>query len=243
MELQNLPHTGKSHKRLSDLAYADLGDKPGAVHCLCLIGLKTWEKLSGREKEWWEDVAGNIKGLECRSDLERCTCLNNEAITDIIIRRGAKLKRGKKATSNEEFHRSLGLEFVKHRPGNDEIEAAIKEYSLHALRNDFLLIAIAPDLTIEDAAALLEKQYREYRKLWRVPNQRARDENWLPIISEFENDEINHQKVKSQVFARYRRTMDLVSFGASGGGIHPFRCRHILAARQFFLERFVNTAR
>jgi hypothetical protein len=236
MELYNPSSVGKANKRLVNLAYMDIGNMPDAIYCLCLIGLKTWEKLNPRERDYWEDAVGSIKGLDCRSDLQQCCSINNEVLTDILLGFAKGLKRKCKGKTAGEINKLYAYELLKSKYPDDKYEADIAKYAISALRNNYLLIAVARDLKADEAASLLEQRYREHQALHRIPKQRARHESWLPLISEFENDEIGHKKAKSQVFIRYRRSLDLIHFATGGQGIHNERCRHILAARNFFLQ-------
>jgi len=236
IELRDPPPSGKAKQKLVNLAFIDLGKMPSAIHCLCLIGLKSWENLSPQDRDFWEDTVGSIKGLDCRSDLERCATINNDVLTDILIGIASKLKRKHKGKTTAAFNKLVAHEFLQCECPDDKFEAAFSNYAISALRNDYILIAIARDLKTEVAASLLEQRYRQHQAMHQVPKQRARFENWLPLISEFEDDQIGHRKAKSQVFVRYRRALDSIHFMSGGHGIHNARCRHILAVREFFLQ-------
>jgi hypothetical protein len=238
------PHSARAKKRKQSSGnppFKQLQGLPSAVHCLCLIGLKTWRDLTGREMDFWIDTVGSIKGVDCRSDLERCCSLNNEVIIDVLVGLAAKLKHRHKAKSHTEFNRLVARDFVKCNFSDQEYEQAIAEYAKFAIRNDYLVIAVARDLRTDEARLLLERQYREHQRLYRVLKQRSRYPNWLPLISEFENNEITQQKDTTHAFVRYRRAVDLIHFPNIGPGVHPTRCRHILAARDFFLKEVLNS--
>jgi len=187
--------------------------------------------LDWKAQEFWEMSAGKMKGIDCRHDVERCTSISLDAETDIILERARSLQLGEAAfqfwvgagrTNNtvapvyaQAYKKSSAL-LVKHlrqHPiSSAEMEAAIAREAVAAHRGGQLLISIAPDLTLDEAKQLLERQYRS--SVSRVPGakQRARWGNWLPLIDAFETDEALHGGTKSQVFNRYRRALDRIHF-------------------------------
>jgi len=233
------PLVGAAKERVASQAFDDLGQESGAIHCLCLIGLKSWPTLGGRDRDYWEDCAGNLKGLECRDELERCDSITLSALADILIKRVSKLKRKGKGMTNEEFNKLVAKDWVKSPPSSEELGAALVQEALDAHLHGHLLIAVAPDLVEEDAKSLLAKTYRRHRVLNPAPKQRARSENWLPLISEFEHAEASGDKSKSQAFTRYRRALDLIRFPPDKRGCVFYRCRHIIKARAFMVHEYL----
>jgi hypothetical protein len=225
-------------------SFDDLGQEPPPIHCLCLIGLKSWPTLECDWQEYWTNSVGNIKGVDCRHELEKCNSITLSALTDVLIKRASVLKRTGKGTTNEEFNKLLAEDFFKNPPPGQELETAVIQEALAAHRQGHLLIAIAPDLATRDAELLLAKTYR-LQWIFKPPAQRKRWwEKWLPRISEFENEVLNrpsNQKINPQIFVHYRRTWDGISFEKSKLSGHPTRCQHILRARGYFVHNFVNT--
>jgi hypothetical protein len=221
-------------QRIASQAFDDLGQQPKAIHCLCLIGLKSWPTLDWRDQEYWEMSAGKMKGVDSRHASEQCYSISSEALCDIIHKRRHALKLGRKAgqfwvktgTKNTDedsvapvhpraFEKSTEI-VAKHLLENPisaaEIEAAIAEVALAAHHQGHWLLAVAPNLTHAAAAHLLARRYREEQKRYPRPKHRARWEDWLPLISAFEDAETQHGGAKSQVFIRYRRALDGIRF-------------------------------
>src|ERR1041385_532346 len=91
------PLVGAAEREMASQACHDLGKEPDAIHCLCLIGLKSWPALGSRNQEFWEMSAGRLKGVDCRHDIERCASVTREGLADILIRRMVSLNLGKGA--------------------------------------------------------------------------------------------------------------------------------------------------
>jgi hypothetical protein len=214
------PLTGAAKKKkLASQAFDDLGQEPEAVHCLCLIGLKPWPELDSRNQDYWVSSAGKLKGVDCRDDIERCQSITQAAYADVMLNR-AMAQKGKKkgrdagSGSHEEWMDSLAKDLKENPFDSTEIDKAISMEALSAHRQGHLLISIAPDLTAEEAKILLDREYREHRKLLRDEKQRPSFYlNWLEVISNFEEAEDRHGGAKAQLFARYRRAMDGIDFG------------------------------
>jgi hypothetical protein len=99
-------------------------------------------------------------------------------------------------------------------PTDREWEEAVAQYAVEVHRQGYILLGVAPDLAAGNAGAILAAAYRNHLRMYPrpKPRERARCEDWLPIIAEFEEDEASDSKAKAQVFARYRRALDAVSF-------------------------------
>jgi len=202
------PLTGKALDRMVSQAFKDLGHEHGALHCLCLIGLKSWPELTPDNQEFWIATAGKMKGLDCRADVEKCWSISGGAFMEVFLPRAAKLKRN--ATSFEDLVALAIKQWMTNPPPPEVMEAAIARCAVQAYRRGFLLIAAAPDLNADEAAALLAERWRKSQPLAkRTPNQRQRSANWLPLITEFETDAA---KPKAQTFVRYRRAVDGIRF-------------------------------
>ena len=82
-------------------------------------------------------------------------------------------------------------------------------------RGEILLNVVRDlDLATEKAASLLLNTYRMCRRSQpaSAARHRARNVDWLNVISDFEDAEIKSEKTNSQLFARYRRIIDGVRF-------------------------------
>jgi hypothetical protein len=234
---------GAAKERMASHSFDDLGQEAAAIHCLCLIGLKSWPTLEGRWQEYWEDSAGSIKGIDCRHEVQKCDSTTLSALAEVLLKRACILKRKWKCTKHEEFNKLLAEGFFKNPPAAQELETALIQEVLAAHRQGHLLIAIAPNLPRKEAELLLAKSYHE-QWVFKPPQQRKRCwKKWLPLISEFENEFLSrpkNQKINPQVFVHYRRTLDGIDFEASEYGGHPTRCQHILRARKYFIFDFLN---
>ena len=45
-------------------AFEDLGSGPKSLHCLCLIGLKSWNQHYAQDQEYWMMSGGRLKGVD-----------------------------------------------------------------------------------------------------------------------------------------------------------------------------------
>ena len=178
---------------------------------LGLHGLQSWPKLGLPLQEIWGMVAGNIKGVDCRDDSRKCFSIESESYGRIKFKRAFTTKKYQTKTVKEASCLIEG-DIVKRPPSTLEIETEIKREAVAAYRNGYLLIAVATDLTADNAESLMAKEYSQHRKESWEHKQRARWENWLPLISEFEDAVISKHGVKSKLFTRYRRIIDGINF-------------------------------
>jgi hypothetical protein len=208
------PLVGAAEKKMVSQACDDLGKEPAAIHCLCLIGLKSWPRLDGGNREFWLDSAGKIKGLDCRADTMRCQNINMQAHGELIGKRAYRLNKIKrhKGLTRAEFDELVSKNMIRNPFDSDEWNAAITRYAVAAHREGHLLFSVAPDLTLEEAKILFEREYGLHLKLTPAVKQRARWEDWLPLIAAFENEEAQPGGKKSQAFTRYRRALDGIRF-------------------------------
>ncbi len=185
---------------------------PPSFHWTCLLGLNSWEKLDYRDRENWKASVGKLKGLDFRDEGEQCRSLRVLANWKIIDQRKELLKKdGATFTETSLLARQ---DLAKNPPTDKEWEQAISQRAIEAHREGYILLAVVPDLSEKIAAKILVKKYEEHRSFYLVsePKQRARWEEWLPLISEFENAATSKSGVKSQLFARYRRMADSIRF-------------------------------
>jgi len=97
-------------------------------------------------------------------------------------------------------------------PTAEEWEAAIGNRAVEAYRQGNTLLAVAPDLKADKAASMMKKVYDLTERRKASPKQKARWQDWLPLISQFEESVTKRQKDTSQVFIRYRRAVDGICF-------------------------------
>jgi hypothetical protein len=165
----------------------------------CFYGLKSWANLTLAQRESWKRSVGKIKGLDFRWDIDTCESVSSrlafEAWSPLnkLINPLCPLTNPQTAS---------------------EWETAIAHWAVEAHRQGKVLLAVAPDLDSKKAGQLMVKTYRDHLRLYApaTPPQRARWEQWLDLIEEFEDDETSPAKAKSQVFARYRRAVVEIRF-------------------------------
>lgn len=232
------PLVGAAKDSIVSRAFDDLGQEPAAMHCLCLIGLKTWPTLDCRDQASWKMSAGNMKGVDCRDDLERCYSITLNALDDVhsgsdawiaAISKNAKVRVVRQQAFqkvNEFLAKRLHEEawqkahvvvtrLPKKPPTSAEMEEALAEAAIAAHRQGFWLFAVAPDLGVDEATSLLSHEYSGHALLNRRPKKRARSRNWLKIISEFENAETSSGGTNASGFNPYRAIMDSIRFVSS----------------------------
>ena len=227
------PLSEAAEQTMLNLSSDDLGKEPNAVHCLCLIGLKSWPALNWRYKDFWEASVGKIKGVDCRDDSSRCTSVPSLVLTEILLQRAVAMKPARNALqfrvsnsrtgggtvvesvypdAQENFNRRLVKDLKNNPISKKEIESGIAKRAIDAHREGKFLFAIVPDLTYAESSDLLSKRYAEEQKIHRHQKQRARWNDWLPLIKAFENEELSTRRMKSSVFTKYRRILDSISF-------------------------------
>ncbi len=198
-----------------------------SLYWTCLVGLKSWASLGYTERKNWESNVGNLKGLDLRDEDLQCYSINKMAHSKITDERKAALR--KKGQINDLNYEQTPEDWEAERKKNlsvlhndvavnpltaEEWEVAIANRAVEAYRQGYIILAVAPDLKTDKAASVMAKTYRDDLRFYHPfrNKQRAKCENWLPIISEFENDEANSKKSKSQVFVRYHRALDGIHF-------------------------------
>jgi hypothetical protein len=206
--------------------------QPSLYWTRCLA-LKSWPKLSDLERTKWKSSVRKLKGLDVRPTESLCLNVTSLAFCTLPKRRVA----AGTATDNLpselrgsiSFLSMLGLLNADHLSPElkgmiaanstaDEREAAIADAAVEAYRKGYVVLAVAPDLAPSKLASVVSEKLHEplpfhpSPKAAIGPKQRARWENWLPLISEFEDDELQPSGAKSQVFARYRRAMEEIHF-------------------------------
>lgn len=193
--------------------FADFASSPPSLSWTCLVGLKSWSTLDSTERQNWEFSVGYLKGLDLRWEELQCFLINHSASGKIRDRREQALSdKVKGLKDRSKIVQLVNADLEERPPSTEEWEAAIAECAVKAFRDGYLLFAVAPDLSSAKAAELLPKRYAFEKRDYSEPTRRARWNDWLPIISDFETAETDYQGASNQVFVRYRRAMDSVSF-------------------------------
>ena len=196
---------------------------PSSLYWTCLLGLKSWAQLDYTDRKNWVSSVGYLKGLDFRCEEWQCRSITEWAQWRIIDERKDALRKNgltKDTTyiknaddwemANKKNLKALHNEMSVNPPTVKEWEAAIARRAVEAYRQGYLLLAVVPDLQSDKAASLMQKVYGSTKgKFANHPMQRARRENWLPLISEFEDVPASP---KSDAFNRYRRVLDGIRF-------------------------------
>ena len=200
---------------------------PHSLYWTCLFGLKSWTQLEYSERRHWVSNAGCLKGLDLRCETSQCQSITERANWKIIDdRKDALRKKGltKDTThikANDEWEAAndknlsaLHNDMAVNPPTAEEWEAAIAYRAVEAYRQGYLLLAVVPDLESDKAASLMQKVLGATKRRFASPKQRARWDNWLPLIAKFENEELQRGEKfkKSQAFIQYRRVLDGILF-------------------------------
>ncbi|HWA26456.1 MAG TPA: hypothetical protein VG734_12420 [Lacunisphaera sp.] len=234
IELNRTTDNRKLADKVVDDAFEDLGAGPKPLHCLCLIGLKSWGKLDVRDREYWAMSGGRLKGVDCRSAIEQCSSVTYEALTDLLMKRMREVKppagamqykvsvtppgapEGEPVMANPKAYQQaqeMLAESIKAKPLTPpEMEDAIALNARRAHQAGNFVFSVAPNLSLERAAEILSALYRKQQELDYGTQARARWTDWLPAISDFESGETEADGAKSAVFTRYRRILDGIDF-------------------------------
>lgn len=183
--------------------------------------------LSWTDRRNWQYSVGNLNGFDFRDEDLQCYSVNQYAHWNITGKRKEALRKsGKiKALNHEQSHEKweaarkknlkvLHKDIADNPITDEEWETAIAWQAIAAHRQGEVLLAVAPDLKADKAESVMMKTYHYHQQGLSLTEkkQRARSENWLDLILAFEADENSKDKAKSQVFARFRRVIDAISF-------------------------------
>jgi hypothetical protein len=174
--------------------------------------MKSWPKLTESEQREWKSSLGKLKGFDFRPKESLCRNITSQAPLAVEQERTEAHK-----TFTEMFP---GLPDIGYlcgyfaNPTDREWKKAIAHCAVEACRGGYILFALAPDLAAAEAGALMVAAYRDYLKLYPPANrrQRARPQDWLALISAFEDDVARGPKTNPQIFAQYRRVLDGIRF-------------------------------
>lgn len=209
------PAVGLLQARLVSDPSAGLLDEPDALHCLATVGLKPWLQLDDSHRELWLEAAGCLKGLDCRGPVARCYALTSGALTDPLLRLVSQVaKSGKTKKTLDELAGAVGGNLKEEPIPREDFEADLARAAVDASRRGFAVLAVALDLSYDDAAALLAEAYRKERRRFGITKPRARYLDWLPLVQKFELEQSAiAMGPNSQDFIRYRRAIDGLDFG------------------------------
>jgi hypothetical protein len=181
------------------------------VRRLAAIGLKSWPTLNtitkvevaaakkkGRPKSWlagglreyWLAVAGSLKGIDSRTDEEKCYDLGLDEQERAQLRGDASFD-----------------------------EQAVARAAVNAYRKGYALFAVAPDLVRAEGEVLLMRKYAERLAFNRKLNGKGKSRasnylEWLDLIEEFEEYATNPKAPKHDpsLFDRYKKVIDSIEF-------------------------------
>lgn len=201
-ELERIPLPGSE----PSIPLPSIFDVRPSLRWTCRLGMKSWVRLTKKEQSQWKSAVGQLKGLDFRPKESLCVDVTRLAHLAILHSRASD-RSGTELTG-------FGWCGIFSEATDGEWETAIARQAVEAYRKGYVILGVAPDLKRDKAESVILKTYREHSKLYTSshPGKRARWQDWLPLISEFENDEIRHKKAKSQVFNRYRRLLDSIHF-------------------------------
>jgi hypothetical protein len=189
---------------------AKSGRVPPSLYWTCLLGLKSWAKLDYTDRMNWRSII-TLKGLDFRTWFDQCQSINDFAEWKIRYKREDAMGDKVKGKMRPEIGSIVTADLATNPPPVEEREAAIASSAVDAYRRGALLFALAPDLTAKTAGSAIAKAYHWARRRHGRPQQRARWQDWLPLIAAFEDAETS-QGAYSQTFARYRRALDSIDF-------------------------------
>lgn len=168
-----------------------------------LLAMTSWPKLEKFQQDDWKSSIGKMKGLDLRQ--MNSLCFN---VTE--------LARSAVYQTRENDRKLFNYPHVGDysEPTDQEWETAIAQQAIAAHRQGHLLLSVVPDLAADKVASLTAKIYYDHQRHFPPTKQkhRARSQDWLDIISKFEDAENRKDKDMSQLFIRYRRVMDAISF-------------------------------
>ncbi len=206
-------------------ASTDARPVPYSLQSTCLLGLHSWAQLDYTARKNWARSSNGMKGLDFRTDFSQCQSITRLAHWDIIAERKEALRKNgkliqlpstspnkKQEAAEKKNLTTLHKHLVANPPTAEEWESAIAYRAVEAYRQGSLLLAVAPDLKAKTAAEVMGKVYGSTRRSYARPKQRARWQNWLPLIAAFENAEKSPQGAYAQDFVHYRRVLDAIRF-------------------------------
>jgi hypothetical protein len=210
------PLLGDARERMvSDLS-VDLEQEPWPILYLCRVGLKTWPTLGCDEQQLWKMGVGNMKGVDCRVDSEKCESVTRRAEEEATWKPLWRAYTALNVSALEEIIGSSqhGQQLIDPQ----DIEACIPEIASEAYRKGRWLISVAPDLAQQDAERLLASEYQKLRrqrdKARGSGKPRARVQRWVELISGFENAETGGG-ANANGFNPYRAALEGIQFTSS----------------------------
>jgi hypothetical protein len=188
---------------------------PASLYWTCYFGFKSWAQLNDTDRRNWEISVGFLKGLDFRDEEMKCRSIRE--LADWKIRCDRKSDLGDKMKGlrpGKETGKVINMSLIEIPPTAADWESAIAYRAVEAFRQGYVLLAVSADLAGKDLNCVVSKTYyRDVRRyLGHEGKGRARWEDWLPLLSEFENAETGNNGAKAQLFARYRRLSDAIHF-------------------------------
>jgi hypothetical protein len=176
------------------------------------LAMRSWVKLTKSEQSAWKSHMGKSKGLDLRPPDSLCRNITGLAHSAIIQQRADQQRTWAENLTGP--YSGLGWLPGRTSPTDREWEAAIAQCAIEAHRQGYRLLAVAPDMAAHKAQSVLLKEYQEQLRLYPSAKaiQRARWQDWLPLISKCEDAEAGGDKQREQVFVRYRRVVDAIRF-------------------------------
>jgi hypothetical protein len=176
------------------------------------LAMRSWVKLKKSERREWKSNIGKLKGLDLRPQESLCRNLTRLARLAIVQQRADEERIWMENLSGP--YCGLGWLPGLKSPTDREWEAAIAQCAIEAYRQGYVLLAVAPDMAAHKAHIVLLKEFQEHLKLYPAAKafQRSRSQDWLPLISKFEDAEARRDKQREQLFVRYRRVVDAIQF-------------------------------
>ncbi len=177
-----------------------------------LLGMYSWPELTKTEQRDWKSSIGKMKGFDLRQ--MKSLCFNVTALARSAVYRTRENDRKRFGAEYIEELTGIRDYSVYAKPTDQEWETAIAQQAIAAHRQGHVLLSVVPDLAANKVASLTAKIYHDHQQNSSPTKQkhRARSQDWLDIISRFEDAENSKHKAKSQLFARYRRIVDAISF-------------------------------
>jgi hypothetical protein len=199
---------------------------------------KSWPKLTPSERTEWTSSIGKIKSFDFRTEESVCRDLTSLALEIVRKHREAESLFNPPvgifgslpgALTDEEWKEAMAEAAVQaHHEGYvllavapdlaaDKLQSAVaKKYREH-LRlypapkaDEASVIAHSLYSSLEDD--IISRRNNPPTERAVKSNQRSRYQDWLRLISEFEDDELLRGGAKNQVFARYRRAVEQIRF-------------------------------
>lgn len=179
---------------------------------VCSTGTKSWAQLDLTERQNFEISVGKTKGIDNRAPEQKCRSIIDLAESRVFENRRATMVKPKMPFAES---CRLTLESLQASPATEkEWDDAIASESIKVFKSGYQIFAVSSDLNPSEAASSMKEAYEFQYWQFQEPmmEKRARAEDWLKVIAEFEVAENTKSKAKSQLFKRYRQIFDGFQF-------------------------------